>query len=140
MNWLEVQASNVAAIAYDADIYTLAIRYRDGLVYVCPNVSATAFGALATSNNKDKIISKMVAHWIRITEGGASAKAPSETKDPFEVIDEDASPCCHERFRKFPPTDIGMTCPKCGTQFVPEMVGPVRHWRIKAAFAVVRPQ
>lgn len=49
MNWLEVQSSNVAAIAYDADIYMLAIRYRDGSVYICPNVSPTAFGTLATA-------------------------------------------------------------------------------------------
>jgi hypothetical protein len=75
MNWLEVQASNVAAIAYDADIYTLAIRYRDGSVYICPNVSATTFGSLATSNSKGKILAEMVGHWVRITEGGAPAKS-----------------------------------------------------------------
>jgi KTSC domain len=149
MNWLEVQSSNVAAIAYDADIATLAVRYKDGAVYVRPNVTATQFGALMTAPSKGKFLAAMSGQAIRIEKGIAedsqskerAAPLATENTGPLNVLDEDAGKCCRKQFDTHPPVaNMVMHCRECGTEFRPEMVGPVRHWRIVEHIAIVRPR
>lgn len=149
MTWLDVQSSNVGAIAYDADIATMAVRYKDGSVYVRPNVTATQFGALATAQSKGKFLSGMLpGKMIRIERSHAEDSQSTERDGPLatepavplNVIDEEASPCCRLAFHDRWPTFGSASCPECGTTFEPHMVGPLRHWRIKPAFAIARPK
>ena len=65
---------------------------------------------------------------------------------PLNVLDEEANSCCRRSFalsgrnsKREPKADVDemFTC-VCGTEFHPEMVGPVRHWRIKPCVAIVR--
>jgi len=147
MTWLDVQSSNVGAIAYDADIATMAVRYKDGSVYVRPNVTATQFGALATAQSKGKFLSGMLpGKMIRIERSHAEDSQSTERDGPLatepavplNVIDEEASPCCRSFLRNAFPFSGQLTCSACGTAFVSHMVGPLRHWRIKPAFAIAR--
>ena len=85
---------------------------------------------------------------VAATSGGA---AEGQAEAPLNVLDEEADQCCRRSFSLSernakrgwePKADVAerFTCGVCGTEFVPEMVGPVRHWRVKAWVAVVRPQ
>lgn len=141
MIWLEVQSSNIAAIGYDADIATLGVRYKDGAVYVRPNVTATQYGALMTAPSKGKFLAAMSGRAVRIEvmPHGNDAQPPGA----LNVIDEDADKCCRRAFSlvdaaKFPER-LQFMCGSCGTGFRSEMVGPNRYWRITEHFAVVRP-
>ena len=75
----------------------------------------------------------------------AAAKGPSSGQDgPLDLIDESAAKCCRRAFSlvdaaKFPERLI-FKCGICGAEFRPDMVGPLRHWRIVEHFAIVRPR
>jgi hypothetical protein len=155
MNWLEVQSSNVAAVAYEPEIATLTVRYKDGSVYVLPNVTATQFGALMTAPSKGKFLAAMSGQAIRIevmpTGKVAPDSGPATTEEagPLNVIDEDADKCCRASLARHFDRDVridgepwvgSVTCRDCGTEFRAEMVGPVRHWRIVEHIAIVRPR
>jgi hypothetical protein len=156
MNWLEVYSSNVAAVAYESDIATLTVRYKDGSVYVRPNVTATQFGALMTAPSKGKFLAAMTGQAICIQPTSAEcgnvvmASIPGREAahtGPLNVIDEDAGKCCSRRLLKmlanpaYPTTSPQrFHCGECGAEMVSEMVGTVRHWRIVEHVAVVRPR
>jgi len=153
MNWIEVQSSNVAAVAYEPDIATLAVRYKNGSVYVRPNVTATQYGALMTAPSKGKFLAAMSGQAIRIERGTAedsqskerAAPLAVENTGPLNVIDEDADNCCRKGIAAFWRNDTRFTepwvCGDCGERFEPTMLdGPVRLWRIVTTFAVVRGQ
>jgi len=66
--------------------------------------------------------------------------------EPLSVIDMDADKCCRRELPKLILTGDPATwktgdklaCPRCGTEFTSEMIGPNRYWRIVPAFAIVR--
>jgi len=150
MQMIEVQSSNVAAVGYDADIATLAVRYKDGSLYIRPNVTATEFGALVTAPSKGKFLAAMTGKSIRIERGKAedsqskerAAPLAAEITGPLNVLPEFAGKCCARRFANL--DKVGgldgrnvWICADCGAEYESGMVGPLRHWRVKPFFAVI---
>lgn len=146
-----VESSHVAAIGYLETERVLLVRYKDGSLYAWQDIGPTEWRILTTPGQS-------VGTWLAglrrkhngvlITKGGGSESdqrtgpASSGAAGPLNVIDENADKCCRKMFAKLY-TDEGprpCTCPDCGTMFNPQMVGPVRHWRIVEYFAIARPR
>lgn len=153
MTMIDVQSSNVAAIGYDPDVCVLAVRYRDGHLYVRANVQPDAWAALQAAPSKGKYLATLRGVAIRVQKEGTEKAsetspeqraAPHAVGGPLNVIDEDADRCCRrgleETLRNYPDYFGSWICSNCGTSFAQSTVGGVRYWRIVAQFAIVRPQ
>jgi hypothetical protein len=58
---------------------------------------------------------------------------------PLNVLDEDAGKCCAKAFRILQAKDSDQfVCADCGADFLPEMRGPIRYWRIVPQVVIVR--
>jgi len=53
INWIEVESSNLDAVAYRGD-YGLLVRFKVGTVYRYPDVSPATFNDLLESNSKGR--------------------------------------------------------------------------------------
>jgi hypothetical protein len=150
MEMIEVQSSNVAAIGYDPDVLVLAVRYRDGHLYVRPNVSPGTWAALLAAPSKGKFVAGLNGLAIQVSTERRNADQPIEitpeqravshaADGPLNVIDEDADKCCDATLRAFGGDRLApWECPKCGLRFEAQMIGPVRRWRIVPTTAIVR--
>ena len=146
MQMIDVASSNVAAIGYDPDTATLAVRYRDGALYTAQNVSEATWAALQSAPSKGKFLATLREKMTRVQKEGAgeSSTQPEQRADladgPLNVLDEDAGKCCHRSMATIGNADVTWTCPTCGLLFRPEMIGPVRHWSIVPFVAILRPR
>jgi hypothetical protein len=148
MNLTPVESSHVAAIGYLDDERVLLVRYHDGHLYAWLDVSAAQFASLMAAPSKGKALHAMRGTSIlisrkedanQIDNSGAGTVAHVKS-GPLNTLDEDAGKCCAKTMKTFPPGDdiVAFTCVQCGLEFRPEMVGPVRHWRIVPQVVILR--
>ena len=146
MELTPIDGSNVAAVGYLVVDRVLLVRYKDGGLYARAGVSPAEFEALMAAHSKGAWLFADQHPAVRIgSSPGMSAPecekavtshfAPSNEAAKGEVLqtlDENASACCRRAFVcKWPKLFGQAACPICGMEFMPEMVGPVRHWKIK---------
>ena len=153
MNWIKVQSSHVDALAYDADIQTLAVRYLDGAVYIRPNTSTSAFGEALTATSVGSSLALLRGMTIRIERGNAEPIGQSQgtvdvgpnkpastgpvSPEVLNIIDENANDCCKKLFASGrPPDKASFRCPTCEFEYRARMEGPVRYWERVEFFAV----
>jgi hypothetical protein len=148
MKLTPVESSHVAAIGYLEDERVLLVRYRDGALYAVPGMPLSVWEACQTAESKGRYLARLRGAMILLTKGGAEQESQSMRADlsaresgPLNTIDENAGKCCRKLFLSQDRNgeDRSFSCADCGTEFRPEMVGPVRHWRIVEHFAVHRP-
>jgi hypothetical protein len=153
-----VQSRNVAQVAYEPDVLVLAIRYRDGHLYIRPGVTPEQFAALLAAESVGRYLAGMREPAIQIKKEDAQRETQSKVAtisgdDPvtvpatppaapevLNVLDPDASACC----KRSGPTlwrgePDAIVCASCGTTFKPDPDVPsVRFWRIVPSFATLR--
>lgn len=162
MELTPVNSSNLDAAGYHAELRLLRVRFLDGAVYDYPDVPPEWYERfMAPATSKGRMIRDLGRGFLlglrqqgphpsatTAAEGvGVETQAaPAQTS----TIDEDADKCCRAHLIRFLsqvdtldpalcwPVPTLWQCPTCGTAFAPDLVGPVRHWRIKPAWAVVR--
>ena len=121
-----VKSSNVAEIGV-----ALTVRYKDGSLYVYPACGVDEFPALLASESKGRWLHEHGGQGFRI---GAP---PAEPERLLNTLDPDADACCRRHFvAAAHMLDAPSTCPGCGTEFAPETVNGVRHWRIRPTAVV----
>jgi len=147
------ESSNVREYIYLEAWSLLLIRFRDESLYAYRCVSAATAAALVEAPSKGRFIRQYLAGFglkvsrkedaegSQIKEAGGLAEA--QRPPVLNSIDEGASKCCRVSLKSaFPVENIGPLLPRvcgtCGTEFSPEMVGSVRHWKIRPAFTVGR--
>ena len=99
MVWIDVDSSNVAKIGYDADTLTLGVRYRDGHLYIRPNISVATYGALMASPSKGKFLAELSGPAIKIHSSGAGEpvklrEPAAPAAAPAALVTHDESECC----------------------------------------------
>lgn len=148
MDLTPVESSHIASIGYLEADQVLLVRYRDGGLYARPGWSPEQFRDLCAASSKGAFLRSTAGPSILITKGGraedssqSNERAVAATPSgPLNVLDEMANPCCWSTFVALTlSTRLLWDCPNCGLHFEAQMVGPVRHWRVKAAFAIARP-
>ena len=150
MELTPVKSSNIAGAEYLAGDQVMLIRYHDGALYARLHVMAAQYIGFQAAPSKGAFVAAMPNRAVLISR---KETLPIETKAergavegqaaaPLNVLDEEADPCCRKHFAKtrITPSVEVVSCPECGTEFVSEMVGPVRHWQIRPWVAVVRPR
>lgn len=152
MKLTPVESSHIAAIGYLEDERVLLIKYRTGALYTRIGTTPAEYQSLMDAPSKGGYLASLPKHAgvVLISKGESHgqplAAAPAESSTPtagaLNVIDEDASPCCRKALAFHEAHGInqqaGLECGECGTNFRPEMVGAVCHWRIVPLFALHR--
>ena len=146
MQMTDVRSSNVAAIGYDPDCCVLAVRYRDGRLYVAANIHPDQHAALMASESKGGWLAQRF-HGKEVTpktqteprRGGETSTIATTSAAPLTTHDEDA--CCGKyldrALRAGQLQDAeSWACPRCGETWQPETVGTVRHWRMKPSLVI----
>lgn len=67
------------------------------------------------------------------------AKVETEAEKPINTWEHDD--CCSKHLSRFLRTNPGAAsfeCPKCGTDWKPEIRGPVRYWQADVVIEVLR--
>ena len=132
MEMVPVQSSNVASIGYSPVLSLMRVRFKNGSTYDWPGTSPEIHKLVMASESKGRAIAALGRG--RRVEGPEEIKLPEPVRDaiqsrPLNVIEPD--PCCTPRFAKAAPSlenAESWTCPKCGVEYRPVMVGPVRNW------------
>ena len=158
MELTPVKSSNIAGAEYLAGDQVMLIRYHDGALYARLRVTPGQYVGFMAAPSKGAFVHAMPNRALLISnprKEGAPIEVEAErgavegqAAAPLNVIDEEADPCCRCALRgivdllpNIECVQLGeLTCKECGTAFAPEMVGPVRHWRIKPWVAIVRPR
>ena len=146
------KSSHIAGAEYLSGDRVMLIRYHDGALYARLDVAPGQYIGFMAAASKGKFVNAMSNRAILISKRKEGADIEEVTERgavegqaaaPLNVVDEEASPCC-KRALKSTFADPYLVrgpramCAECGTEFRPEMVGSVRHWRITLAVAVVR--
>ena len=149
------KSSHIAGAEYLSGDRVMLIRYHDGALYARLDVAPGQYVGFMAAASKGKFVNAMLNRAIliskrkegaeieEVTERGA---AEGQAAAPLNVLDGEADPCCRQKIKQaFASWGVGSIrfgsaweCPACGTCFMPEMVGPVRNWRIQLSVAVVR--
>ena len=148
MQMIEVQSSNVAAIGYDPDVHTLAVRYRDGHLYVMSGIQSVQYADLMAAPSKGRWLAanfrgkEVVDREQPGTQRGGGCSSTS-TAEPAPLQTHDQDPCCAPRMEKAMragqlDTADSWVCPNCGEEWCMKTVGPVRHWRMKPSVVIFR--
>ena len=153
MDLVPVESSNVEAVGYLAHDRVLLVRYHDGSLYARMDVSPAQHIGLESAPSKGRFIAAMTNRTVflgkevsqqTITPNGGGEPGRIQPP-PINSIDEEASACCRRQMRRVftgvPEkyfTSSAIVCEQCGTRFEPEMVGPLRFWRIKPLAMVLR--
>ena len=150
MELTPVESSHIAAIGYLEKERVLLVRYKDGALYAFTGWSSSGFQGLMEAQSIGRSLKlSCPGPGVLITKGGAedsqsterSAPLAAENAGPLNVIDEDAGLCCKislaATFGKKYCASKPQYCQTCSTQFLAEMVGAVRYWRIHEHIAVV---
>ena len=161
MDLTPVKSSNIAGAEYLVGDQVMIIRYHDGALYARLDVTPSQYVGFMAAASKGQFVNAMPNRALRISKKGVMPNEPNvratdtngdstpvgadsgkeaPPESVLNVLDEEADQCCRRFFGKAKEFHQVMVCPDCGTEFRPEMVGPVRHWRVKAWVAVVRPQ
>jgi hypothetical protein len=130
MELVPVESSNVAAIGYNAECQLLRVRFRDGSTYDYPATSAEAHQRIMNAPSKGRAIAGCRGIKIGPVPETITLREPFVYQaQPLQTLQED--PCCARRLSKVLnslATVSGWTCPKCGCEWRPQLVGQVRHW------------
>lgn len=152
MRLTPVESSHIAAIGYLEDERVLLVRYKDGGLYGYAGVSSGDWDKISASDNPGKLLKDATRpqDYVLISKGpnhNWTRPTPAQTAPPVDagalnVIDGDASKCCRRDLAFHEAHGInqqaGMECSECGTNFRPEMVAGICHWRIVPLFALHR--
>ncbi len=60
MEWISVESSNIAAVAYDADLSVLVVRFKNGIEWAYQSVSAELYFEFLDSESKGKFFNDKI--------------------------------------------------------------------------------
>jgi hypothetical protein len=140
-----VESSNIAAIGYAEGYNLLRVQFRDGSVYDYPGVSPEKHAGLMDSESKGHYLADCIGKGTRIDwkpiggEKPISAAIRSEETKRLQSHVEDE--CCDGPLNRALrsgslDTAESWTCPKCGENWKPELIGDLRHWTPRPLVAV----
>ena len=142
MKLTAVESSNVAEVIWLEGVNIFLVRFHDASVYAYLEFTAEQNAAFEAAPSKGAFIGTLRNRFVVAAKDGKPVGRP-EPKAPavLNTLDEDAGRCCQKALDKINAQVMaGFQCDSCGLSFVSEMVGSVRHWRIKPFYAVLRKQ
>lgn len=145
-----VESGMIARVGYDPARALLTAVMKDGSAYDVAPVTDAEYIAFMTANSKGQ-------HWHHVLASRAtrSAGASIALREPrviggtgegnavtLDTFDPDES-CCGREIARAGKSGVlkslqSWECPKCGTEWKPRAVGPVRHWEPQAAVMIFR--
>jgi hypothetical protein len=143
-------SSNIAAIGYEPSVNLLRVRYKDGRTYDFPDVVPAAHAALMAAPSKGKWLAANVSGGKRLSDALDPDTAPTpiplvlrEPQPPAErsvlnTIDPDDEGCCLAGLSRIADLNAinSWRCPKCGTEWRPNVVDGIRHWTARPVVIV----
>lgn len=137
MQMTPIESSTVKTIGYDPDVLVLAVRYRDGSMYVFCDVSADQYAALMCAPSKGSWLhqnlgasGKRVEKEVTRKEEGPERRGAGSVPAPLNVIDQEADACCVRSltrifalpitmasFQRSDPVGAITACGDCGQEF-----------------------
>ena len=160
MKMCAVESSNVAAIGYDSDVRTLAVRFKSGALYIWPNVTpeqhqefsaAPSKGAWLSAFKRNHDGMEVVHHGPPDDKAATDMTVVNESKiiglangadqgpAPLQTVEPDV--CCNPGlYRALANSAAGglWTCEKCGTEWERRAAGSVVHWAPRVPVLVWR--
>lgn len=138
MQMTPVSSSHVEAFAYFEQELFLLVKFKGGALQGWLDFTDKQAADFLAAESKGKFLAALQNHSVAIQRKPAIINLPQQPQ-PLNTIDEDAGKCCQKTMKNRTDlqTALLFAC-DCGLQFVPEMVGPVRHWRIKPFVKVLR--
>ncbi len=140
MQSVAVESALVARIGYDPATKVLQATMRNGTVREVTDVNSLEYAEFMASPSKGK-------HWLHYFRARAKT-VERESSNPAEKP-EVAEPGLLQTFADDPCCTRGLAaeltgrplmdrwiCPKCGSEWIPRLVGTVRHWEPKCEVQV----
>ncbi len=144
MHSVPVESALIARIGYDPATKVLQATMRNGTVREVAEVNSLEYAEFMASPSKGK-------HWLhyfraraktveKVEKCGESVEEKPEVMvvpGPLQTFHDDD--CCTSRLMDavaLRPGVTAWTCPKCGAEWIPRLVGPVRHWEPRSSVEV----
>ena len=143
MDMVDIEGStNVAAIGYIAERQLMRVRYHDGRVYEFQPIRQTEYEAVLAAPSKGRAVA-MLSRDMPCEENRVLRQQPSRDGGLSSLNVIESEGCCVRHFAKVAATLDNAelwTCPRCGVEYKPQMVGPVRNWVAQIHLSIVRPR
>lgn len=136
-----VTSSHIAAIGYRPDLHLLHVQFKDGSVFAFPSTTPAEHRLLMGAPSKGKALRALEKDGVRIDRVISGAEVPPLIPKPMPLNSVEDDDCCAGKLRRALFAGLkadSWTCPKCGCDWKPRQVGPLRHWEPHEAVSVFR--